>query len=61
MANAASNSRIRAELYAAAEYYLRLSEVEGNLTGNKSEPMDEPQNPHSNKTAPTGEPAYPKR
>jgi hypothetical protein len=43
MANAASSDRIRAELYAAAEYYLCLSEVEGNLTKSKIGPRDEPQ------------------
>jgi hypothetical protein len=36
MANAATSNRIRAELYAAAEYYLHLSEVEGNLAEVKS-------------------------
>jgi hypothetical protein len=41
MANAASNNRIRAELYATAEYYLCLSKVERNLTESKSGPRDE--------------------
>ena len=31
MANLATSNRTRAELYAAAEYYLYLSKVEGNL------------------------------
>jgi hypothetical protein len=42
MANATSSDCIRAELYAAAEYYLCLSKVERNLTESKSEPRDEP-------------------
>ena len=40
MANAATSNRIRAELYAAAEYYLHLSEVEGNLAEVKSRLRD---------------------
>jgi hypothetical protein len=44
MANAATSNRIRAELYSAAEYYLRLSEVEENLTGDKRRPKGEPEN-----------------
>ena len=38
MAKAAPSNKIRAELYAAAEYYSHLGEVEGNLTASKSEP-----------------------
>lgn len=33
MANAAVSNRVRAELYAAAEYYLALSKIERNLAG----------------------------
>ena len=43
MAKAAPSNKIRAELYAAAEYYLHLGEVEGNLTVSKSEPGHVPQ------------------
>jgi hypothetical protein len=43
MAKAATSNKIRAELYAAAEYYSHLAEVEGNLTANKSEPGHVPQ------------------
>jgi hypothetical protein len=37
------HQQIRAELFAAAEYYLHLGEVEGNLTASKSEPGHVPQ------------------
>ena len=43
MAKAATNNNIRAELYAAAQYYLHLGEVERNLTASKSEPRHDPQ------------------
>jgi hypothetical protein len=36
-------TKFRAELFAAAEYYLHLGEVEGNLTASKSEPGHVPQ------------------
>jgi hypothetical protein len=43
MAKVATSNKIRAELYAAAEYYLHLGEVEGNLTASKSESGHGPQ------------------
>lgn len=43
MAKTATNNNIRAELYAAALYYLHLGEVEQNLTASKSEPRHDPQ------------------
>jgi hypothetical protein len=43
MAKTAPSNKIRAELYAAAEYYSPLGEVEGNLTASKNEPGHVPQ------------------
>jgi hypothetical protein len=37
MAKAATSNKNPTELYAAAEYYLHLAEVEGNQTARKSE------------------------
>jgi hypothetical protein len=37
MAKTATSNEIRAELYATAEYYLHLAEVEGNLSASETQ------------------------